>query len=210
VATVLGEKSQTIVSLINNLNVVLQNLAEHSQDIRTLLVSTDSASHETANLVSRNRPALDTTLSFLHHDLDLLAKHQVDLAAGVSYLEQAVQGYSSVGYSNGVPNHWANIFVQSLGPLGVDAALGKCGAVDQFFDQFFGTDCSKSDNFSEIKIPGAPQTPQVGTAPSLGTGTLSGLNLNVPLPELPNIPLPCSIDDLVKGVLAAQPQGCLP
>jgi phospholipid/cholesterol/gamma-HCH transport system substrate-binding protein len=210
VSTVLGEKSQTIVSLINNLNVVLENLARHSQDIRTLLVATDSSSHQTADLVSRNRSALDSTLGFLHNDLDLLAKHQVDLAASISYLEQAVQGYSSVGYSNGVPNHWANIFVQSLGPAGVDAAIGKCGAVDQFFDKFFGTDCAKSDNFNEIKIAGAPRTPQVGAAPSTGTSTLGGLNLNVPLPKLPQVPLPCSINDLVKSVLSAQPQGCLP
>src|SRR5207253_7720593 len=120
ISTTLGERDQTIVSLIDNLNPILADLAARQRDIQTLLVATDSASHQTADLVARNRSVLNQTLTALHTDLTVLGQHQLDLAATISYLNQAVEGYSSVGYSAGVPNHWANIFVQSLGPDGVE------------------------------------------------------------------------------------------
>ena len=196
VSTTLGDRDQTLVSLIDNLNVVLNNLAQRQQALATLLQTTDSASHETANLVSRNRTVLDSTLSYLHTDLAVLARHQLDLAASVSYLEKAVKGYSSVGYSAGnFPNTWANIFVQSLGPAGVDALVGDCGAVDQFFDEFFGTKCGKS-NFHNV-IPKGVTVPGVTTTgPGLGLPTLPTLKPKVSLP-----PLPCNVDDLVSSVL---------
>jgi phospholipid/cholesterol/gamma-HCH transport system substrate-binding protein len=205
VSTTLGDRDQTLVSLIDNLNVVLNNLAARQQDLVGLLQATDSASHETANLVVRNRSVLNSTLSYLHRDLDILSRHQLDLAATVSYLEKAVKGYSSVGYSSGnFPNTWANIFVQSLGPLGVDALVGKCGAVDQFFDSFFGTNCNKSNNFPNLS-PRLQRTNGATTGPGATTG----------LPRLPRVnvkvhlALPCTVDDLVHSVLG-DPMGCLP
>src|ERR687892_370394 len=114
-ARTFGQRDRRIVSLIDNLNVVLGNLV-----------------------------LLDATLVALHQDLQVLDRHQLDLAAGIAYLENAVQGYSSVGYSQNRPNHWANIFVQQLGPAGVDALVGKCGLVDQLFDHYFAADCEES------------------------------------------------------------------
>jgi phospholipid/cholesterol/gamma-HCH transport system substrate-binding protein len=195
VSTTLGDRDQTLVSLIDNLNVVLGNLAQRQQALATLLQTTDTASHTTADLVSRNRSVLDATLSFLHRDLDVLARHQLDLAATVDYLEKAVKGYSSVGYSAGdFPNKWANIFVQSLGPLGVDRLIGDCGAVDQLFDQYFGTKCGQSNFPSAI--------PQGVTVPGVTTGsTTSTTGVQVPaLPKL-DLPLPCSVEDLLRTVL---------
>ena len=179
----LASKDTTIVSLIDNLTPVLQNLAQRQGAIATLLQSTDSAAHETADLVKRNRGTLDATLNALHGDLEVLDQHQLDLAASIQYLNQAVQGYSSVGYSNGFPNHWANIFVQSLGPAGVDAILGQCGAVDQLIDQILGSNCQDAGTGgggtgSPIPIP---------TLPGLPTPTLPPLP--VPTPSLP-IPVP--------------------
>jgi phospholipid/cholesterol/gamma-HCH transport system substrate-binding protein len=204
VSTTLGDRDQTLVSLIDNLNVVLNNLSARQNDLATLLSATDSASHETANLVSRNRRVLDSTLGFLHQDLAILSHHQLDLAATVSYLEKAVKGYSSVGYSAGnFPNQWANIFVQSLGPAGVDALVGKCGAVDQFFDQFFGTNCAKSKQFHSIG-PLFQGVRTTGTARTIGL-KLPSLNVNLNL----NLPLPCSIDDLVHSALS-DPTRCIP
>lgn len=202
VSTTLGDRDQTLVSLIDNLNVVLGNLAQRQQALATLLTASDSASHETANLVQRNRSALDSTLGFLHEDLGILARHQLDLAATVSYLEKAVKGYSSVGYSAGnFPNHWANIFVQSLGPAGVDELLGDCGAVDQLFDQYFGTKCGTT-NLGPVgpKTPGSqpPQGSQTGT--DIGLPQLPRLALNLP-------PLPCTVDDLVHSLLG-EPSVC--
>src|SRR5205085_2768074 len=120
-----------------------------------------------ADLVRRNRSTLDATLNALHSDLAVIDRHQLDLAATVKYLNQAVQGYSSVGYTQGTSNRWANIFVQSLGPLGVDALLGPCGAVDKLIDQLLGTKC---DDKGKGKGPG-------------------GIGIPLPTPSIP-VPVP--------------------
>jgi len=137
-----AEKDETLVSLIDNLNVVLTNLSERRDDVVRLLESTDSASHATADLVRRNRPRLDRALSQLHETLEVIDQHQVDIAATISYLHDSVQGYSSVAYSAGgtYENRWANIFVQSLGPVGIDAFFGPCGAFDNALDDLLGED----------------------------------------------------------------------
>ena len=199
VSATLGNRDQTLVSLIDNLNVVLGNLAQRQQALATLLTSTDSASHQTADLVARNRTVLDSTLRYLHEDLGVLSRHQLDLAAAVSYLQKAVEGYSSVGYSSGnFPNQWANIFVQSLGPAGVDRLIGKCGAVDQLFDYYFGTKCGKTSL--------GPLGPKSANGQTNLTPTSSGV-----LPSLPNvkvnISLPCTVGDLVDSILG-QRSGC--
>jgi phospholipid/cholesterol/gamma-HCH transport system substrate-binding protein len=76
----LAGRDKTIVSLIDNLDPVLSNLAARQRQIRTLLLATDSASHETADLVSRNHGVLDSLLRGLHQDLSIIDRHQVDLA----------------------------------------------------------------------------------------------------------------------------------
>jgi phospholipid/cholesterol/gamma-HCH transport system substrate-binding protein len=192
-ATTFGERDQTIVSLIDNLNVVLGNLAARQDDLRTLLIATASGSRETADLVRRNRVRLDSALRYLDQDLRVLNRHQLDLAAGIAYLNQAVEGYSSVGYSQGTPNRWANIFVQSLGPAGTDALVGQCGVVDQFFDHYFGTDCRDAGSAGDASRGATGGLPQS-----------SGLDDPVPVEGLPvDAPaLPCTIGDVVDGVLA--------
>jgi len=195
-STTLGNKSGAIVSMIDNLNPILTNLAHRQQAIATLLEATDSASHTTASLVSRNRKVLDSTLEALHQDLMVLDQHQVDLAATIDYLDQSVQGYSSVGYSQGVPNRWANIFVQSLGPLGVDAILGQCGLVDQFIDQILGSGCQSAPPLS-AGLPGLPQLPGLPALPGLGLPGLPGANGGLPvLPTVPPLPIPTTIPPL--------------
>lgn len=187
-SVVFGERGQTFVSLIDNLNVVLGNLAARQNDLERLLVATDSSSHETADLIRDNRGVLDEALSSLAVDLEVLNRHQLDLAATIPYLEQAVQGYSSVGYSSGVPNRWANIFVQSLGPAGVDSLIGECGTVDQLFDEFFGTDCEDQEG-SGLPIPPNQMGMEDETEPA-------------PLLEPA---LPCTVHDLLDSVLEGTP-----
>lgn len=135
-----ADRDDVLVTLIDDLDTVLANLADRRVEVERLLQATDSAAHETASLVERNRVALDGALAGLHQSLSVLNDHQVDLAATVSYLEEAVRGYASVGYSQGTKNRWANIFVQSLGPLGIDAFAGPCGALDQALDELLGPD----------------------------------------------------------------------
>jgi phospholipid/cholesterol/gamma-HCH transport system substrate-binding protein len=144
-ATTFGERDDTIVQLIDRYDVVLANLADQREELEILLESTDSASHEVANLVGRNKDELDSTLAHLHEAFEIVNDHQLDLAASVSYLENSVRGYSSVGYSQGTPNRWANIFVQSLGPGGPDAIAGRCGLVDQALDEFLEDDPRKEE-----------------------------------------------------------------
>jgi hypothetical protein len=104
-----------------------------------------------------------------------------------------------VGYSRGTENQWANIFVQSLGPLGIDVLLGKCGAIDQLFDQLLGGDCSTSSNPTlptggGIGLPPLPTT-QPPLPPLPGGGSLPtplpSLGLPLPLPS-PSLGLPLS------------------
>jgi phospholipid/cholesterol/gamma-HCH transport system substrate-binding protein len=220
VFTTLGERDKTILGLIDHLDPVLANLAERQEDLKTLLQATDSASHETADLVIRNRKVLDSTLNSLHQVLTILDRHQLDLAASLSYLNDSVEGYQSVGYSQGVPNRWANIFVQSLGPVGVDTLLGQCGLIDQLIDQMLGTDCQNSSPAGSggtgavlPPLPGStpPLPGQLPTGPlPLPTGPLplptGGLPLPLPSPSL-GLPatiqssFPSSVGDLVDGVL---------
>ena len=211
----LADKDQTIVSLIDRLNAVLGNLAARQQDLQTLLVATDSASHDTADLVERNRATLDSTLGSLHTVLNVLADHQLDLAATVDYLQQSVQGYSSVGYSctgtrtysgcsgREYPNKWANIFVQSLGPAGVDALLGQCGVIDHVIDEILGTDCR-----DEVKLPKGARVPGMPGGSGGGSRGQGGGLLPLPIPTPSGLggttggqSLPGSVGDLIDTTL---------
>jgi phospholipid/cholesterol/gamma-HCH transport system substrate-binding protein len=144
-----AERDDTLLNLIDNYDVILANLEARTGDLTQLLHATDTASHETASLVSRNRESLNNMLDNLHSVLEVVDNHQLDLAASLSYFDTAVKGYQSVGYSHGIPNRWANIFVQSVGPAGIDAFFGPCGQLDQAFDALLGPDprpCNKRDN----------------------------------------------------------------
>ena len=207
-ATTFGSNDDTIVSLIDRYNDVLGNLAERRDDLRVLLESTDDASHEVADLVSRNRPVLDSTLESLHQALEVVNDHQLDLAATISYLETAVEGYSSIGYSQGTPNRWANIFVQSVGPLGVDALAGRCGLLDQALDEFLGPDprsCEDRSDFGEEAGGGPAPLPvrapaggsPAGNAGPSGNESKGAAGPGVELTE----PLPGDIGDLIDGVI---------
>jgi phospholipid/cholesterol/gamma-HCH transport system substrate-binding protein len=198
-STTLGQRDQTIVSLIDNFDVVLGNLAQRQDDLERLLHNTDLASHETADLVRRNREELDSMLRSLHTDLQVFDQHQLDLAAGIAYLNQAVEGYSSVGYSAGgtFRNHWANIFVQSLGPVGVDALVGKCGVVDQLFDHYFGADCAEAGSQGPEGTAGGGEQGGPGAAPVDPAPPAAAAE-----PQGTPAALPCSIDDVLGGVLA--------
>ncbi|MDQ3620736.1 MAG: MCE family protein [Actinomycetota bacterium] len=169
-STAFADKDETIVSLIDNFDIVLANLSERRAELETLLQATDSASHEIANLVSRNRSDLDPTLRQLHVALDTINQHQLDLAGILSYLEESVQGYQSVGYSQGIPNRWANVFVQSLGGLGIDEFFGPCGAFDDALDEILGEDPRKCKKRAEYGSPNDEDDNSGGGGPGGGGG----------------------------------------
>jgi len=195
-----AEKDETLVSLIDNLNVVLGNLSERTEDVERLLEATDSASHSTADLIARNRPELDHALRSLHGALEVIDQHQVDLAAGISYLQDSVEGYSSVGYSMGIPNRWANIFVQSLGPAGIDAFVGPCGAVDNALDDMLGEDprdCQHRAEYGDQNDGGGG-----GGAGNGGGGGNQGDNgpVSPSNPQEPDDGLPGDVGDLIENL----------
>ncbi len=186
-ASTFAERDDTLVSLIDNLDVVLGNLSERTADVERLLRRTDAASNEVADLVERNRGELDGTLRNLHTTLQILDRQQVDLAAGISYLEQSVQGYSSVGYSQGIPNRWANIFVQSLGPLGVDTIIGRCGTFDEALDQLLGKDPRNDPNSPQYDPRYCEKNPDYDGGKGGGDDGGSD-DPPIPLPSLPPLP----------------------
>lgn len=195
-----AEKDETLVSLIDNLNVVLGNLSERTEDVERLLEATDSASHSTADLIARNRPELDHALRSLHGALEVIDQHQVDLAAGISYLQDSIEGYSSVGYSMGIPNRWANIFVQSLGPAGIDAFVGPCGAVDNALDDMLGEDprdCQHRAEYGDQNDGGGG-----GGAGNGGGGGNQGDNgpVSPSQPQEPDDGLPGDVGDLIENL----------
>ena len=206
-ATTFAERDQVVVSLIDRFDVVLANLAERRGDLVALLRNTDDASHEVASLVERNRPRLDAALRDLHSALQVVDAHQLDLAATIPYLEASVRGYSSVGYSQDVPNRWANIFVQSLGPLGTDAILGPCGLFDQALDEILGPDprpCEDRENIPEDD-DGEPEGPDGGGGDDDDDGDEGGGDDDdgdggggLPGPD-DDPPLPGDIGDLIEG-----------
>ena len=206
-ATTFGSNDDTIVSLIDRYNEVLGNLARKRDDLRVLLAATDDASNEVAALVDRNRPVLDSALRSLDETLGVVNDHQLDLAASISYLETAVEGYSSIGYSQGVPNRWGNIFVQSLGPVGVDALAGRCGLLDQALDELLGPDprsCEDRSDFGE-EAGGGPAPLPIGSGgrpPATGTGAAptDGGGARSPTDDITEA-LPGDIGNLIDGVL---------
>jgi phospholipid/cholesterol/gamma-HCH transport system substrate-binding protein len=202
ISTTLGSRDDNIVRIIDNLNVVLGNLEDRQQELETLLESTASASVETADLVRRNRAVLDSTLHHLTDDLDVLGNHQLDLAAGIAYLENAVQGYSSVGYSQGQPNRWANIFVRSLGPL--ESPTEREAIVDELIDHYFPDLSAQSD-------AGSPVAPGRGVGEP-GIEGPAGTAPGVPGVDVPEAPmaeptggsgLPCSLADVIDTATGA-------
>ena len=227
--TTLGERRENLVSFIDSFRNVFNRLALRQRELATLLQATDSAAHETANLVARNRPVLDATLNNLRVVMRTIGRHQLDLAATISYLEDSVQGYQSVGHTGGdcgyrdsfncdfgEQNTWANIFVQSLGPVGVEALLGQCGAVDQLFDEITGADCNASpEGLAGLQAPEGqgPSGQQLPPIPPPDLPNVSGLpNPGLPtLPSGPSLPtgggvnLPASTSGLQANPYAPMP-----
>lgn len=235
-ASTFADRDDTLVSLIDHLDIVLGNLSERTADVKRLLRRTDAASNEVAFLVERNRGNLDSTLRNLHSTLQILDRQQVDLAAGISYLEQSVEGYSSIGYSQGIPNRWGNIFVQSLGPLGVDALIGRCGTFDEALDELLGKDprndpdnpdydpkyCEKNPDYDNEEgggddnpLPPLPSPLPSLPAPGGGNASQPGSTEASGPDTSPNPGLPGDVGDLLDGVtgkegLATQLEGGLP
>ncbi|QXC61954.1 MCE family protein [Aquihabitans sp. G128] len=142
VSATLAGRDQDLLNAVDDINVVLDGLAKRRVQLVALLQKTSATAKGTADLVADNRPKLDAILDELHADLEIVGRRQGELAASLSGLTNAIEGFSSIGYSgpDRFPNTWANMYTQLLGPIGPDAVFGSCGLLDDAFDVLLGPD----------------------------------------------------------------------
>ncbi|MHB8439109.1 MAG: MCE family protein [Acidimicrobiales bacterium] len=163
-ATVASRDTQ-LAGVVDNLAQVVQGLANRSSDLSALIVQTDQFAAQTASLIGQNQPQIQSLLDHLQSVLAVVAQHQEDLAQGVSYLDAAITGFQSIGYSGqaNTPNSWANIYANVVGIANGYSVLGSCGALDQALDLVLGPDPMSCD---ERTGPPAGQSGQTSGGPS--------------------------------------------
>lgn len=148
-SSTLAERDDELVAAIDQLGVVVDGLADRRAELAALLRETRAAAGATADLVGTNRARLDRVFHDLDASLQIVGRHQIDLAHAVAYLASAVEGFASVGRSaGGFENRWANIFTEIVGRPTTDPVLGSCGAVDLALDAVLGPDplpCDRRD-----------------------------------------------------------------
>lgn len=136
----LESRDDELIGIIDDLDVALGALAQRRGDLQTLLRETQETGAVTADFVRDIRDELDEILDELHLDLEIVSRHQVDLAEGLAYGGDALVGFSSIGFAEGVPVPWGHVFVTAAGPLGVDLIAGCGGIIDQQLDALLGPD----------------------------------------------------------------------
>ena len=142
VTSTLADRDEELLAAVEDLNTVLDGLAARRVRLVSLLQHTESSARQTADLVHENRADLDAVLDEIHLDLQVVERNQTNLAESLSGMTNAIGGFSSVGYSgpDEVPNTWANMYTQLIGPIGPDALFGSCGLLDDAFDVLVGPD----------------------------------------------------------------------
>lgn len=187
----LDARDEELLDAVDDLNVVVDTLARRRVELVELLRQTTEAATRISDLVEGNQPELDRILDELHADLEIVGRHQVDLAQSVALVSNAIQGFASVGYSgvDEVPNQWANLYAQLLGPIGPDILLGSCGALDTALDLALGPDPIADCDDRTGPMTGSPGPGQPGSGGSGGgsaqaSGDGSGL-LGIYAPALP-------------------------
>lgn len=178
----LDARDEELLDAVDDLNVVVGTLVDRRVELVELLEQTTEAATRIGDLVEGNQPELDRILDELHEDLRIVGRHQVDLAQSVALVSNAIQGFASVGYSghDEVPNTWANLYAQLLGPIGPDILLGSCGALDTALDLALGpdpiADCDeRTGPLSGSAGPGQPGSGDTGGGSAEDSAEGSGL-----------------------------------
>jgi phospholipid/cholesterol/gamma-HCH transport system substrate-binding protein len=138
-------KDQQIVTIIDEFGSTLDRLVARRSDLQRLLRETALTSDISADLVEERRAQLDRILFELTEDLEIVDRHQVDLAHTLAYTGVGVRGFSSIGYAGGRAvqadtTDWGNVFVTGLGQAGIQALLGCGSPVDEALTQLIGPD----------------------------------------------------------------------
>ncbi|MGI9017948.1 MAG: MCE family protein [Euzebya sp.] len=181
----LQSRDDELIGVIDDLDVATANLAARRTDLQRLLAETQRSSGFTADFVRDIRTDLDAILDELHLDLQIVDRHQVDLAEGLAYVGDSLIGFSSIGFAGDIAVPWGHVFVTAAGPLNADLLLGCGGILDQQIDVLLGPDprsCEEQTGESfpdDVEPPSGPLTP----------------------PLIPDLPLP-----LGNGPVSLEPQ----
>ncbi|GEM_PF-787332 len=169
-ATLASHRHQ-LVQVLDHLNVVLSGLAQRRAALVKLLDYTDKMAAQTSSLVATNKAKLDRILGQLRTTLAIVGRHQVDLAQFVAYLDEALQGFSSIAWAGNQPVPWANQLV--VAPS-YNAVMGPCGDVARALDVVLGPDprpCNK--RYGPVASTGPSPLPSPPASPSF-PGTTTG------------------------------------
>lgn len=145
-------RDDEIIEVIDNFQVTLDTLLAKQDEVERLLQETASTSTNAADLVSERRAQIDRVVRDLSEALEVVDRHQVDVAHSVPYLSVGLEGFSSIGYLNRQKQDtpaWGNVFVTSLGNVGVEALLGCGGTMDEALTELFGPDPGCDGNVDE-------------------------------------------------------------
>lgn len=173
-----ASKDAELVRIIDDFGAVLSRLADRRADISRLLRETADTSTLTADLLTERRQQIDRVLASFTEDLEIVDRHQVDLAHTLAYLGPGLEGFSSIGYSGGdaqIDNpSWGNVFTTGLGGVGIGALLECGGSLDQAFTDLLGPDPRCEDD-------GVPsQGPEQGPPAENGSTTSSSASPSSP------------------------------
>lgn len=209
VGSTLNERDAELISIIDDFDVALGRLAERREDIRRLFRETTAASNTAADLVVDTRSQLDSILTELHADLEIINDNQMNLAEALAYSGDSIVGFASIALAaGGIEVPWGDVFVTSIAPAGVDVLVGCGGLVDQQLDSVIGPDPRSCEEQENITFPDDVNDPDDEQGPEL------------PTPDLPELPGPLSssssevrlpADAVARRLLpAADPTGTQP
>lgn len=138
----LAERDQDVLAAVDDLNVVLSSLATRRDELDSLLESTARTTQLVAEIIGENRPELDAVLDELHADLQIVGRHQVDLAQALTIFSQAAEGFASAFHAgpDRQPVGFLQAFAQFQSALSPDVLLGSCGTVDLLLDRILPAD----------------------------------------------------------------------
>lgn len=169
----LNSRDDELLSIIDDFDIVLEDLLAKQEDIRALFRETTATNTVTADLIAAKRGEIDRVLDEVHLDLEIVNRHQMDLAEALAYAPEAVGGFASISVAGETKVPWGQVFVQSLGPAGIDPLLGCGGLVDRQLDLVLGPDPRSCEQQANDTFPDDTDPQDEESEPFL------------PLPELP-------------------------
>jgi len=168
------DKDDQLITIIDEFGSTLSQLVGHRTEITRLLRETAGATDLAADLVEDRRAQLDRVLTELAADLAIVDSHQVDIAHIFAYVGVGFEGFAGIGYEDGDAyndtDNWGNVFVTSLGPLGIEPLLNCGGVLDDLLTQTVGPDpnCTADGGASLTGVPAPTRFVAPTTAQSLG------------------------------------------